>query len=186
LHDFKWWKLKLVNQYIIPFTGLKEGAHEFKFNFNEQFFNKYEVLEADGGKVIAFVVLIKNTNMMKLDILLKGTLNIQCDRCLESFDYQIYHTGSIVIKFGESVEESTDEIWVLHPNEHEINLEQYFFECISLSLPIQRMHPEDNHGNSGCNTEMLNILNKHNLAVSEIKKEHDPRWDNLKKLLNNT
>ena len=63
-------------------------------------------------------------------------------------------------------------------------LEQYFFECIRLSLPIQRIHPDNLAGNSGCNSEMLSILNKHNSSFEE-KKEIDPRRDKLKDLLNN-
>ena len=183
MHDLKRGKLKLVNQYIIPFTGLKEGEHEFRFDFREQFFNKYEVLEASGGKVEALVFLEKKPNMLKIESQLSGTLNIQCDRCLETFSYSIAHAGNLIIKFGTNIEDSTDEIWVLNPNEYELDLEQYFYECISLSLPIQRIHPDDTDGNSGCNNEMLNIINKQNISSSEAEKETDPRWDKLKDLL---
>ncbi len=186
MHILKQRKLKLVNQYIIPFTGLKEGIHEFAFDFREEFFNKYEVLEASGGEITALVLLVKKTNMLNLETQMKGSLNIQCDRCLESFCYPILYTGSLIIKFGENMEESTDEIWVLHPKEYELNLEQYFFECISLSLPIQRIHPEDLDGNSGCNPGMLKILNTNTYSLSKEDKENDPRWDKLKDLLNNT
>ena len=142
--------MKLVKQYTIPFTGLMEGEHNFKFNFREQFFNKYEVLEAIGGEIDATILLIKKTNMLRLDVQLIGDLEIQCDRCLDSFLYPVAYSGELVIKFGENTSENTDEIWVIHPNEYELDLEQYFLECISLSLPIQRIHPEDNNGKAGC------------------------------------
>lgn len=177
--------MKLVNQYSIPFTGLKEGEHEFIFTFGEKFFHNYEVLEARGGKIEAKVLLLKKPNMLRLDCELRGTLDIQCDRCLETFSYPIAYSGSFIVKFGLNIEESTDEIWIVDPNEHELELEQYFFECISLSLPIQKIHPDDLSGKSGCNSEMLNILNMQNISSTGEKKENDPRWDKLKDLLNN-
>jgi len=178
--------VKLVNQYSIPFTGLKEGEHEFTFRFGEEFFNKYEVLDTRGGVIKALVLLVKKPNILRLEIQLRGTLDLQCDRCLETFSYPVAYSGSLIVKFGLNIEESTDEIWVVNPNEHELDLEQYFFECISLSLPIQKIHPEDLSGNSGCNSEMLNILNTHKNFSTGEKTENDPRWDKLKGLLNNT
>jgi uncharacterized metal-binding protein YceD (DUF177 family) len=74
----------------------------------------------------------------------------------------------------------------VNPNEHELDLMQYFLECICLSLPIKRIHPDDISGNSGCNSEMLNILNAHKSSTTGEKSENDPRWDKLKDLLNNT
>jgi uncharacterized metal-binding protein YceD (DUF177 family) len=178
--------LKLVNQYIIPFTGLKEGEHVFNFDFREEFFKKYDVLEAIGGEVKAEVFLLKKPNMLRLENQLRGNLKVQCDRCLELFSYPLFYSGSLIVKFGLNAEDSTDEIWVLNPDENEIDLEQYFYECISLSLPIQIIHPDTPAGNSGCNPEMLNILETQINITSGKNKESDPRWDKLKDLLNNT
>jgi uncharacterized metal-binding protein YceD (DUF177 family) len=36
-----------------------------------------------------------------------------------------------------------------------IDLEQYIYESIVLSLPLQRVHPEDVHGQPLCNPAML-------------------------------
>jgi uncharacterized metal-binding protein YceD (DUF177 family) len=43
------------------------------------------------------------------------------------------------------------------------------------------MHPEDEEGKSNCDPEMLKTLSQH-FAEDE---ESDPRWDELKKLMNN-
>ncbi len=44
------------------------------------------------------------------------------------------------------------------------------------------MHPDDSRGNSTCDPAMLQKLREH--IVSE-ENESDPRWDELKKLMNN-
>lgn len=165
--------------------GLKEGDHEFEFNFSDKFFKKHEVLESPNGSIKAYVYLIKSPGMLSFAVRLEGELQIQCDRCLDYFNFPIRYSDQFVVKFGENIEDSTDEIWILHPNEFELNLEQYFFECLGLSMPIQRVHPDDADGNSTCNSEMLNILGSHAFR-NTTDNDPDPRWNTLKKLLDNT
>jgi uncharacterized metal-binding protein YceD (DUF177 family) len=50
-----------------------------------------------------------------------------------------------------------------------------------LALPIRKIHPNDSDGKSKCNPAMLQKLN--DLRAEEP--ESDPRWDQLKKLMNN-
>lgn len=177
--------MKLVNQYIIPFSGLKEGEHEFTFNFNQAFFEKYSALEARNSNIEAVVWLEKKPSLLNLDIRLKGNLEIQCDRCLDYFEMPIQYDGHVVVKFSEDTRAETDEIWILPPNSFELNMEQYFFECIGLCIPIQRFHPENDNQTSACNQEMLNLLESHQQS-SNSTENADPRWIKLKQLLNNT
>ena len=177
--------MKLVNQYIIPFKGLKEGDHEFEFKFSDKFFKEHRVLESPNGSIKAIVDLVKDPTMLYFSVLLEGRMQLKCDRCLDYFDYPVRYSDRFVVKFGENIEESTDEIWILRPNEFELDLEQYFFECLGLSLPIQRVHPDVKDGISSCNAEMLALLGSH-FSQNNTKDEPDPRWNALKKLLDNT
>jgi uncharacterized protein len=183
LHDLKREKLKLVNQYIIPFTGLKEGDHNFTFDFGKEFFESYEVLEARDGHILTEVLLSKLPNMLMLHFKMNGSIEIQCDRCLEFFHLPVFYTGELIIKFGEDTSASNDEIWIISPNETELNLEQYFFECIGLCIPIRRVHPTDSTNQSICNQSMIDILQTH-VQHESNQDEPDPRWSKLKDLLN--
>jgi uncharacterized metal-binding protein YceD (DUF177 family) len=59
---------------------------------------------------------------------------------------------------------------------------QHCYEYILLALPIQRVHPDDKNGESTCDPGMLDKLKEH-IIIEEP--ETDPRWDELKKLMNN-
>jgi uncharacterized protein len=178
--------LKLVNQYIIPFTGLKDGDHEYTFNFRKEFFDLHEVLEIYDGNVEAFICLNKRPNMLTLNIRMKGVVELPCDRCLDSFQFPLNYSGNLIVKFDEDTSATTDEIWILHPNEHTLDLEQYFYDCIGLCIPIQRKHPVNSDGSSGCNPDMIEIIKSHSMpAKKEVQEESDPRWNKLKDLLNN-
>jgi uncharacterized metal-binding protein YceD (DUF177 family) len=50
-----------------------------------------------------------------------------------------------------------------------------------LALPIKRVHPLDKNGKSMCDPAMLKELEE---LIIEEEKENDPRWDELKKLMN--
>jgi uncharacterized metal-binding protein YceD (DUF177 family) len=53
-----------------------------------------------------------------------------------------------------------------------------------MTIPIRRVHPLDKNGKIGCNPEMIKKLNE--LLIDEEKEDNtDPRWDELKKLMNN-
>jgi uncharacterized protein len=184
LHDLNRAKLKLVNQYIIPFKGLTDGEHEFQFDLGKRFFDEHELLEASEGNIVFLVSLTKKPQLLSLNIRMSGSMLIQCDRCLEYFNYPVSYTDKFIVRFSETEKESTDEIWIVHPNEHEIDLKQYFFDCVGLSLPLQKVHPDNSDGNFGCNQEMLKIIKMHSLSDSKDEEEIDPRWNKLKDLLN--
>jgi len=74
--------------------------------------------------------------------------------------------------------------------EFEIDIAQYIYEMIVLSIPLRRVHPGIKDGS--LNTEALVKLKE--LTIKEQKKEKkekkeekeeniDPRWDKLKQLL---
>jgi len=65
-----------------------------------------------------------------------------------------------------------------------VNIQQYVYESIVLSLPAKRIHPGVKDGT--LKSEILEKLKE--LSPKEVDKKSDdddtdPRWDNLKKLL---
>lgn len=153
--------MKIENQYIIPFKGLKEGIHEFSFSLSGEFFEKYEKLDVSGGDVIALVKLRKNSNFLELEIDMKGEIGVPCDRCLEYFDMPVNYTGHLIVRYSETEKEPDDEVIFIHPEESLLDLTHFFYECIFLSIPIRKVHPDQADGTTGCNMEMLKYLREH-------------------------
>ena len=114
---------------------------------------------------------------------LEGKVFVPCDRCLDPVDIEIEYQAPLYVKFGDESHEETDELYVISEQETEIELTQFIYEFIHLSLPFRRVHPDDENGNSTCNKEMLKRLEE--LSVNEEKQDTDPRWNNLKDLFNN-
>jgi uncharacterized metal-binding protein YceD (DUF177 family) len=176
--------MKSDRQFVIPYKGLKLGRHDFTFNIDDTFFDDFEVSEITKCNIVAEVLLDKKVNLLEFSFRFKGDVMVTCDRCLEEFSMPVAYETKLFVKFGEVSEEQTDEILVLSFSEHELDLKQNIFEYIHLSLPYRRVHPNDKKGNSLCNKEMLEKLEEH-VVHEEDNQIIDPRWDNLKNLLNN-
>ncbi|HZL76395.1 MAG TPA: DUF177 domain-containing protein [Bacteroidales bacterium] len=168
--------------FTIPINGLKEGYHSFNFEINKEFFDQFEESEIKEGRLTAVVKADKLVTHIDLSVSIEGSVNISCDRCLEPFRQPLSCENRLLIKFGLVSDDSDPDIITLPADENELDLRQYFYEYILLAMPIQRVHPVDENGKSACDPEMLKKLKEH---ITDEEITNDPRWDELKKLIDN-
>ncbi|MEZ4996218.1 MAG: DUF177 domain-containing protein [Bacteroidales bacterium] len=168
--------------YSIPLAGLKETRYTYEFTIGDDFFGAFEESEIKKGEMRAVVVLQKCSTHLELDIVINGKAEVICDRCLEPFKMTLSSANRLFVRQGQEWEEADPDMITMPLDEHEIDLSQFFYEYIHLALPIKRIHPDDEKGNSTCDPEMIRKLNDH---LIQGEGETDPRWDDLKKLTRN-
>ena len=167
--------------YTIPLSGLKEGHHTIDFEIDKEFFEEFEESEVKEGSLIANIEMDKRSTHLDMIIKVSGSVRVSCDRCLEMFSQPVKSENRLLVKFGKSLEDIDPDILSVPVDEHELDLQQQLYEFIMLALPIKRVHPADKNGKSTCDPVMLKKLEE--LIIDE-EKENDPRWDELKKLMN--
>ncbi|MFV5686628.1 YceD family protein [Flavobacterium sp. GB2R13] len=177
-----------TKEYLIPFVGLKLGKHQFEYQISNAFFEIFDYNEFQNSDIKVNVVLEKKSTMLELSLKHKGTVNVPCDLTSEDFDLPIKGKMKLVVRFGEMYNNDNEELLILPHGEFEMDIAQYIYEMIVLSVPLRRVHPGIKDGS--LNTEALIKLKE--LTKKEQKKEHkqeekeeniDPRWDKLKQLL---
>ena len=177
-----------TKEYLIPFVGLKLGKHQFEYQINNTFFEIFDYNEFQNSDIKVNVVLEKKSTMLELSLKHKGTVNVPCDLTSEDFDLPVKGKMKLIVRFGEMYNNDNEELLILPHGEFEIDIAQYIYEMIVLSVPLRRVHPGIKDGS--LNTEALTKLKE--LTIKEQKKEHkqeekeeniDPRWDKLKQLL---
>ncbi|SIQ00973.1 YceD family protein [Maribacter ulvicola] len=169
-------------EFNIPFSGLKQGKHDFNYQIDNTFFDSFGYDEFNAAAIILDVVLHKSSTMMEVDLEASGTVNVNCDMTSEPYDQAINGDLHLVVKFGEEYNDENDEILILPHNEHQLNIAQYVYEMLVLAVPQKRIHPGIEDGT--LESEVLDRLKE--LQPKEKrsnKEENDPRWDELKKLL---
>ena len=173
--------MKPKNDFNIEFSGLKLGHHNFDFDISETFFNDYNYCDFSHADINIDVALIKKTTIMEFNIVVRGNVRIKCDLTNEPYDQPIDNNIDLVVKFGNEFNNEDDEILIIPHGEYKINLAQYIYELIVLSVPAKRIHPGVIDGS--LKSEILNILE--DLKPKENKKTVDPRWEKLKKIVTN-
>jgi len=176
--------MKVTKEYLIPFIGLKIGKHQFEFDIDKTFFAHFEYDEFDHCNIKVSLTLEKKSTMLELHFKHKGTVNVLCDLTSEPFDLPIKGKINVVVQFGDAFNDENEELLILPHGEHQVDVSQYIYEMIALSVPYKRVHPGVKDGS--LKSEALEKLEK--LAVQkekivEKKEDIDPRWDKLKQLL---
>lgn len=167
-----------LKTFEIAYKGLAEGQHVFEYDIDSQFFGLIEESMIEDGQLKAKVLLTKQTTMLTLDFDIKGTVKTLCDRCLDPLELSVKHKARIYVKFGEEYDEPSEEIVVLPHDEHQINVAHLIYEFIGLSLPVQRVHKDDS-----CDPQMIAKLEEFKDHHADDSQPVDPRWEELKKLL---
>ena len=170
-------------EYIIQFVGLSVGEHLYEFNITDSFFENLDYSEIKQGNITVLLKLLKQSTMMVLNFEISGTVKMNCDRCAAEFDLPINGNYKLIVKIGgnDSTGED-DDIITIAANEHELDLSQYIFEYITLSLPIKRVHPDNKKGKSNCDKEMLKKLDQFIIEEEKDEEKTDPRWNGLKNI----
>lgn len=174
-----------AKEFLIPFIGLKLGKHHFEYQIVNKFFENFEYLEFNNSNIKVNVVLEKKSTLLELAFKHKGTVNVPCDMTNEDFDLPIKGKMNLIVRFGDEYNNDNEELLIIPHGEFQINIAQYIYEMIVLSVPLRRIHPGIKDGS--LNTQALTKLKE--LTVKELKKENtkeeniDPRWDKLKQLL---
>ena len=173
-----------LNEYLIPFIGLKIGKHQFDYQVDNMFFKSFDYDDFNAVSVKVDVVLEKKSTMLELDFIHKGTVNVPCDVSGEEFDLPIKGKLKLIVRFGDVFNDENEELLILPHGEFQVNVAQYIYESIILSVPLRRIHPGIKDGS------LKEVIEKlESLSPGENKKEEqnnndiDPRWENLKKLL---
>jgi len=168
--------------YAIQFVGLKEGEHSFDYEIGNTFFKIFEFDEFNDVNIHIEVELVKKSTLLEFTFIASGTVNVNCDLTNEPFDQVINNSFDLIVKFGDAYNDDNEEILIVPHGEYEINIAQYIYELIVLSVPSKRIHPGVKDGS--LKSEMLKKLEELSPnGIANDNEEIDPRWNTLKKLL---
>ena len=178
--------MKDLKEFTIPFKGLKIGKHQFEFELNNKFFEHFEYDEFNKSLIKLNVQLEKMSTLMEFTLDFRGHVNVACDVTNEPYDQDVFGTYQFVVKFGEEENNENEDLLILPHGSYEVNIQQFIYESVVLSLPLRRVHPGVADGSLKSDIlEKLEELSPETSKEQETEEDEntDPRWDSLKKLL---
>lgn len=158
-----------TSEFVIPFVGLKVGKHLFKYQIDNAFFEEYECEKFEKVAVSCEVEFDKKTTFFEVNFKHKGTVLTNCDVTDDPFDLKINGKFRLIVQMGEEFNNDNEELLILPHGSYQIDIKQFIYENIMLSIPLKRVKTE----------------NKKLKIKEELKnnKEIDPRWDKLKQII---
>ena len=167
---------------------------EYEFQLDNQFFADLDAPEVQKGAVNVSLKVRKTSGVYQLDFHTEGKVIVICDRCLDEMEQFIETDDQLKVKLGAEFSE-IDDIVVVPEEDGYINVAWFIYEFIALSIPMKHVHAPGK-----CNKDMVSKLSKHlrvkkdeddemdNVEESTLDNESqeiDPRWNELKKILDN-
>ncbi len=175
--------MKEVKKYDINIYHLKEGEHQYQFEIEDSFFQNFDNSLIDHGKVQVILTLDKKTTFIELNFLIQGHYQLICDRSLQEFDHPISTNNKVILKFGDENKEIDDDIYMILPETQKLNIAQWIYEFVMLTVPMKKIHPD--LIDELADVEIGKIVYSSEIENGDIDNEIDPRWLKLKNLGNN-
>lgn len=152
-------------EFDIAFVGLRPGDHQFVYQIGDRFFEEYQ--QQDFTNCVATVKLSidKKNGLMLCRFDIDGKVELLCDRCGNNLQLQLWDEFTIVVKVVDEPEtmneqEDDPDVYYIGRGESHLNVADWIYEFINLSIPMQRKCGEDENGKSKCNSDVLEKLKK--------------------------
>ena len=181
--------MKDLKNFDISFIGLKDGVHQFDYNISKEFFDFFNYEEFYNSNVNVSLSFLKKPTLFELSFEFSGSLEVACDITNELFQQPMETNIFLIVKFGDEFNNENDELLIIPHSDYKLNIAQYIYEAIVLTMPIKRVHPGVEDGT--LKSEILDKLNEFKIKDKNIEKKHldvdsqdiDPRWNKLKSIL---
>lgn len=171
--------MKDLAHFSLPYKGMKDGMHHFDFEVDTAFFTHFESSPVKQGTFQVGLDIEKKSDHAELFFTFKGKAASICDRCLAEIMLPIDSSYEILLKYDEN-ERDEDEIIYVSRDISVLNVAQYVYEFICLSLPMMKVYDCDEEENPPCNFVLLKKLEDQ--QNEDVSNESNPLWDSLKNL----
>ncbi len=174
--------MKHNREFEIAWQGLKPGLHEFQYELNDRFMDERQA-ERDFKDLDAIVTLKfdKKNNFFLCHFDIDGSITVPCDRCGDDFKLRLWDEFDLLIKLADAedadvIEEDADVVFIPR-SETVLDMSNWVYEFVMLSIPLQRVHPDKADGTPGCNPEVLALLD--NLSDNAQEAQRNDIWKGL-------
>jgi uncharacterized metal-binding protein YceD (DUF177 family) len=174
-------------EYEIAFVGLKPGIHEYNYEITDKFFERFQQQDFSNCHANVKLSLDKKTSFMMLKFEVGGTLQANCDRCNNEMTLELWDEFNIMVKMVEEPElmneqEDDPDVYYISRGESHIDVADWIYEFINLSIPMQKVCGLNDKNGPACNQDALEALKK--MEPEDTEQKDNPIWKGLEKFRN--
>lgn len=155
-----------LDGYKVDLKGMATDTVSYRWQADNDFFSSVQGSEIKQGLLDVALRVKRTSGAYELEFQLLGEVEVTCDRCLESMNQPIDAFCTLRVVMGEDFVDDGDVV-VVPEREGFINVAWNIYEFAALQIPLRHVHPD-------CEA----------LSESSEEEKVDPRWADLKKLIN--
>lgn len=144
----------------MPLASIGSGQYEQDFECDTQFFKNMENADIISSDVKVHLDVEKKHDAFDCTFTFKGQVQIPCDRCLDPMDHDVDTVYHIIVKYGDSYNDESDDVLIIPDSDRYLNVAYMLADSILLTIPIRHVHPAGK-----CNKAMAAALNRHNSPI---------------------
>ena len=160
--------------YKVQLAQLKDGHYEQDFVIDTEFFKNMERTDIHRADVKVHLDLEKKHDAYDCTFHCKGVVEVPCDRCLDPLEIEIDADYHIIVKYGESYNDESDEILIIPESNTYLNVAYMLYDTIVLCIPLRHVHPMGK-----CNRAMASALSKHKSGGDDDADDIDMDADDI-------
>jgi uncharacterized metal-binding protein YceD (DUF177 family) len=171
-------------EYEIAFVGLKPGVHEYNYRVDDRFFEEYQEQDFRHTDASVNLQLEKNNSFLILRFSIGGKTEVTCDRCNNDLPLQLFDEFRVTVKMTEEPEvmneqEEDPDVYYIARGESHIDVKDWIYEFVNLSIPMQKTCEFENMDGPFCNPSAREMLK--NMKPDEQQAGGNPLWKGLDK-----
>lgn len=175
-----------LKEFDIELSKLRQGPNQYKYRLGTAFFESFANHSIRQADIELNLELDKSEFLVNLRFNISGSLGLDCEKCLSTYNQQLQLSDSLLVKITDEEQpgDEEDEIIYLSRNENSFNIGQHLYDTLILALPLVKSCADP--GNfAECDKEMLSRLEQLSQGGTDEEEGGDERWDKLKDLFNN-
>ncbi|MCF0198763.1 MAG: DUF177 domain-containing protein [Bacteroidaceae bacterium] len=171
-----------MEQMTVNLKDQQADVTTYDWHLDDSYFSGVEGAEIQQGTVDVTLEVKRLTAAYDLTFRYRGTLTLLCDRCLEPMQQPVEGETTLRVRLGEAWEDDGDTITIPEAD-GTLDVTWNLYEMLALAIPLRHVHPD-----GACQTDIDfdgDDTTASDTDDAETNRPTDPRWDALKKVLNN-
>ena len=159
-----------LDGYKVDLKGMTEDTVSYRWQADNDFFSAVQGPEIKQGLLDVALRVKRTSGAYELEFQLKGEVEVSCDRCLEPMSQPIEALCTLRVVMGDDYADDGDVV-TIPERDGTISVAWNIYEFAALQIPLRHVHPDG---------ECKSLSSTPFQGEEEI----DPRWEELKKIVN--
>lgn len=167
--------METLDSYKVNLKDVSADTSAYDWHVDDAFFSAVQGPEITNGSLDVELDVRRRAEAYELTFHIRGQVAVPCDRCLEPVEIPIEADYVLKAKLGEEYEDDGEIVTVPY-EDGIINVAWHIYEIAALEIPLRHVHPEG---------QCVRDFEESEEEDAQEQTSIDPRWNELRKILDN-